>query len=295
MPLTSTSKHAVQAGKTRTTLETYAGPTLGQMPVDRIDTELVLRVLQPIWDKKIETASRVRGRIENVLSWARVRGFRSGDDPARWRGHLDQILPSRAKIQKVKHHPALSYEGLPEFVASLRQQAGMAARALEFTILTVARTSQVIEARRAEFGTKNDLPIWVIPADRMKSDRDHRVPVVPAAIDLIHSLPSFDAWVFEGQPGEPLSTGAMSAVLKRMERTDITVHGFRSTFRDWCFEETSFPREIVEAAMAHSLRDKAEAAYRRGDALERRRELMEAWAYYAGGFEQDVRVVPIRG
>jgi len=243
-----------------------------------------MRVLEPLWRTKTETASRLRGRIESVLSWATVRGYREGENPARWRGHLDKLLPKRSKVQQVVHHPALPYAELPAFMAKLRAEVGTAARALEFTILTAARTREVLGAQWGEIDFKTG--IWTVPAERMKAGREHRIPVSPPAVRVLKAakglLSDEDLGVvFEGRRGQPLSTAAMTAVLKRMKRSGITVHGFRSTFRDWAAEQTAFPREIAEAALAHILTNKAEAAYQRGDLLERRRKLMTAWGRYA--------------
>ena len=275
------AKHADQWGNT---LETYAYPVFGDLPVNEIDTALVMRVLEPLWRKKTETASRLRGRIESVLSWATVRGYREGENPARWRGHLDKLLPKRSKVQAVRHHPALPYADLPDFMVALKEQAGVASLALQFAILTAARTQEVLGMHWDEIDLEQ--AVWTVPAGRMKAGREHRVPLSAAAVRILKAakeLRSDDKVevVFEGRPKQPLSTAALTAVLKRMERRDITPHGFRSTFRDWAAEQTAFPREIAEAALAHILTNKAEAAYQRGDLLERRRKLMEAWARYA--------------
>ena len=275
------AKHADQWGNT---LETYAYPVFGDLPVNQIDTALVMRVLEPLWRKKTETASRLRGRIESVLSWATVRGYREGENPARWRGHLDKLLPKRSKVQAVRHHPALPYADLPDFVTALKKQAGMASLALQFAILTAARTQEVLGMRWDEIDLAQ--AVWTVPAGRMKAGREHRVPLSPAAVRVLKAAKALRSddkveAVFEGRPKQPLSTAALTAVLKRMERRDITPHGFRSTFRDWAAEQTAFPREIAEAALAHVLTNKAEAAYQRGDLLERRRKLMEAWGRYA--------------
>jgi integrase len=218
------------------------------------------------------------------LSWATVRGYRSGENPARWRGHLDKLLPKRSKVQKVEHHAALLYSQLPAFYSGLRKQVGMGALALRFAILTAARTGEVIGARWSEIDM--DAAVWTVPEGRINPQREHRVPLSQEAMRVLKAakkLQSGDdvAVVFEGLRGKAMSNAGMSAVLKRMKRTDVTVHGFRSTFRDWCAEQTAFPREIAEAALAHVLTNKAEAAYQRGDLLERRRTLMDAWARFA--------------
>ncbi|WP_335339318.1 tyrosine-type recombinase/integrase [Bosea sp. PAMC 26642] len=258
------------------TLDRYAGPVFGDKPVDLIDVELVMRVLEPIWPTKTETASRVRGRIEAVLNWATVRGYRSGDNPARWRGHLDALLPVRTKVRKVRHHPALPYADLPAFVRQLLASDATAARALLFTILTAARTGEVVGATWIEID--NEKSTWTIPPDRMKAAREHRIPLGPEALAILGPgnkarFPLFHS----GKSDSPMSNFAMLALLKRWKRADITPHGFRSTFRDWVAEQTSFPQELAEMALAHTILNKVEAAYRRGDMFERRRELMIAW------------------
>jgi integrase len=275
------AKHADQWGNT---LEAYAYPVFGDLPVNQIDTALVMRVLEPLWRTRTETASRLRGRIESVLSWATVRGYREGENPARWRGHLDKLLPKRSKVQAVRHHPALPYADMPDFMVALKEQAGVASLALQFAILTAARTQEVLGMHWDEIDLEQ--AVWMVPAGRMKAGREHRVPISPAAVRILKAakdLRSDDKVevVFEGRPKLPLSTAALTAVLQRMNRRDVTPHGFRSTFRDWAAEQTAFPREIAEAALAHILTNKAEAAYQRGDLLERRRKLMAAWGRYA--------------
>lgn len=256
-------------------------PLLRDLLVSQIDTGLVLQALEPIWGTKPETASRLRGRIENILDWARVRGYRDGENPARWRGHLDKLLPRRSKVAMVKHHPALPYAAIGEFMSKLRGVEGMSARALEFIILTAARTSEAIGATWTEIDL--DQGLWTIPGERMKARRPHRVPLSAPVIALLHSLKAqrLSEFVFAGMKKDrPLSNMACLALLERLGHASITVHGFRSTFRDWAYEQTNFPREIVEASLAHTLRDKAEAAYRRGEALEKRAALMSAWANF---------------
>lgn len=267
------------------TLSSYAYPVLGEVSIAAVDTGLILKVLEPLWTAKAETASRLRGRIEAVLDWARARGHRDGDNPARWRGHLDQLLPDRKKVRTVRHHPALPYAELPAFMIALREREGVSARALEFLILTAARTSEVIGARPAEIDGKT----WIIPSERMKSRREHRVPLSSRALDILEDLPRRGDVLFPGgRDGEPLSNMALLATLKRMERGDLTAHGFRSTFRDWAAERTNFPREVAEAALAHTVPDKVEAAYRRGDFFDKRRRLMDAWAGYCNAAPADV-------
>jgi integrase len=273
-------KHATQWTNT---LTTYAEPVFGSAPVQGIDTSLVLKVLEPIWTTKPETASRVRGRIEAVLDWAAVRGYRQGDNPARWRGHLDKLLPKRAKVRKVKHHPAMRYDELPEFMKTLRQQEVVAAAALELLILTAARTSEIIGARWNEIDL--DEKIWTVPADRIKGGKEHRVPLPASAISILERLKrdriGGSPFIFPGgKRGKPLSNMAMLALMSRMGRDDFTAHGFRSSFRDWAAERTNYPREVAEMALAHVVGDKVEAAYRRGDLFEKRRRMMEQWARF---------------
>jgi integrase len=271
-------KHRRQWGSS---LEAYVYPIIGDLHVAAIDTGLVMQVLEPIWTIKPETAGRVRGRIEAVLSWASVRGYRAGENTARWRGHLDQLLPARRKVRRVRHHAALPYAELPAFMLELRGQVGMAARALEYTILTVARTSEVTGARRAE--VDKDARLWIVPGGRMKGGRQHRVPLSPAAVALVTALPqeAGSDFVFPGtRRGQPLSNMAMAMVLRRMERGDVTVHGFRSAFRDWAAEVAHAPREVAEVALAHAVGSEVEAAYQRGDMLDRRRELMAKWSEF---------------
>jgi integrase len=262
------------------TLETHAYPAIGDLPVQAIDTGHVLTVLEPIWRTIPETAGRVRGRIESVLDWARVRGMRTGENPARWRGHLSHLLPARSKVRKVKHFAALPYKDVPAFMERLRTQEGVGALALEWTILTVARTGMTIGATWPEIDLEAGL--WTIPGNRMKGEKEHRVPLCARAVEIarrLHELRTSDYVFPGGKRGRPLSNMAMSAVLDRMG-VPVTVHGYRSTFRDWTAERTSFPNHIAEMALAHAIGDDVEAAYRRGDMLEHREKLMSAWADY---------------
>jgi len=261
------------------TLDTYAAP-LRAKAVDTIATDDVLAVLKPIWTEKAETASRLRGRIEKVLDAAKAKGFRNGENPARWRGHLDHLLPRPLKLTR-GHHAAMAYEAVAEFIGKLREREAAAALALEFCILTAARSGEVLGARWEEFDL--DHAVWTVPAARMKAGREHRVPLSGRAISIVKTLlkSKRGAFVFPGQsPDKPLSSMAMEMMLRRMKIDNATVHGFRSTFRDWAGNVSNFPREIVETALAHVIGDKAEQAYRRSDALEKRRKLMEAWAAY---------------
>lgn len=270
-------KHAAQWEMTLG--DTYCR-AIRSTPVNEIDTAAILSVLQPVWTKVPETASRLRGRIENVLDAARAMGFRDGPNPATWRGHLKTLLPARQKLTR-GHHAALGYDALPEFMAALRAREGLAARTLEFCILTACRSGEVLGARWEEFDL--DKKVWTVPKERMKAGHAHRVPLSARALEIVQTLPRLDGnpHVFPGQKaGKPLSSMAMEMQLRRMKRDDITVHGFRSSFRDWASEQTSFPHETCEHALAHRISDKAEAAYRRGDQFEKRRELMAAWGKF---------------
>jgi integrase len=272
-------KHAKQV---ITTLRTHAFPIIGALSVADIDTPLVLRVLEPIWHKTPETASRLRGRIENVLAWATVRGYRKGDNPARWEAHLDQALPRRSRVAVVNHHAALDYRALPAFVQQLRQHEGVAASALAFLILTAARTGEVLKAKWSEIDFAQK--IWTVPPQRMKAGKEHRVPLSDAAITLLQNLPrdatATDGFLFIGaRAGAPLSHMATTRLMRRLKQ-DAVVHGFRSTFSTWASEQTNFPQEVREACLAHTIPDKVEAAYKRTTFFDKRRKLMEAWARY---------------
>jgi integrase len=271
------------------TLKTYAYPLLGKLAVAAIDTDLVMQVLQPLWTKKPETASRLRGRIETILDWAKVSGFREGENPARWRGHLDHLLPSKRKVRAVKHHPAVPYKDMPIFMAKLRERDGVAERALECGILTALRSQEFRRAKWTEIDTEER--VWTVPGGRtgrMKRKskdeaRDHRVPLSDAAVALLEDLPRVGDHVFPGQrKGDAISDTAIRDVLRDMgyAHEDATIHGFRSSFRDWAAEKTGFPNHVAEAALAHEIGSDVEAAYRRGELLEKRRQLMEAWAKY---------------
>ena len=278
-----------------TTLQTFCA-TIRSRPIDEIATDDVLRVLQPIWSKIPETASRVRGRMENVLDAAKARGYRDGmDNPARWRGHLKALLPARQRLTR-GHHAALPYDELPEFLALLQTKQASAALALELCILTATRSGETLNAKWQEFDLKK--AVWTVPAIRMKAGHEHRIPLTARALEILHTLHKLRSehndHVFAGNAkAKPLSNMAMSMLLKRMERKDITVHGFRSTFRDWASEQTSFPHEVCEMALAHTIGNKAEAAYRRGDLFEKRRNLMDAWAAFCEP-QTSAKVVPLR-
>jgi integrase len=265
------TKHAAQWPAT---LAAYVYPAIGALPVQAIDVTLVMQALEPIWNSKPETASRVRGRIENILDWATARGYRSGENSARWRGHLENLLPQKRKVRRVEHHAALPYVEMGAFMAELREQEGVAARALEFTILTAARTGEVIGARWSEIAA--DGRLWSIPAARMKAQREHRVPLSAAAQAILAGLERHGSRIF------PISERTMRDLLGKL-RPGITTHGFRSTFADWCTEQTNTPTEVREMALAHAVGNQVEAAYRRSDLTEKRRGLAEAWAAWCAG------------
>jgi integrase len=278
----------IHAAQWRSTLDAYCGPILDK-PVDAIDTQAVLGVLQPIWGRIPETASRVRGRIEAVLDYGKANGLRSGENPAAWRGHLALILPKRQKLSR-GHHAAMNYAEVPAFIAGLRERETIHALALEFLILTAGRVGEVLGARWSEIDIA--LQIWVIPASRMKAELGHRIPLCTRAVAIVKRMAELRSgdFVFPGQRrGRPLSNPSLA----RLCRAGVTVHGFRSAFRDWAGEETSFPREIAEQALAHATGGAVEQAYRRGDALEKRRALMEAWANYSEP-SAGRKVVPFR-
>lgn len=284
-------KNAKHAAQWTSTLESYVFPKIGQVQVSKIETADVISTLTPIWSDKPETANRVRQRIEAVIDYASALGIRTGDNPARWRGHLDHLLPKPKKVRAVKHHAALSHADIADFMSELSTRTGIAAQALGFTILTAARSG---ETRGMTWGEVDiEKAMWTIPAQRMKAAKEHRVPLSNAAIALIGPRRVGNALVFESEarPGKPISDMSMTAVLRRMKRDDITVHGFRSTFRDWAGETTGFPREVIEAALAHGIKNKAEAAYARSDLFDKRRLLMEAWANTTASEPQPGNVV----
>ena len=276
------------AGEWEKTLATYAYPIIGSMTVDKIGgngdgTALILKVLQPIWHTKTETATRIRGRIELVLDWAKARGYRDGENPARWKGHLDKLLPARSKVKPVKHHAALKYADMPVLMQKLRERPNMTARALEFVILTAARTSEALQARRSEFDLKARM--WTVPAERMKAGKEHRVPLCDAAVKIIKAMPDGEFLFASSRTGRPLTQSALIKALYSagINGECVTTHGFRSTFRDWAAETTSYPNEMLELALAHTISDKVEAAYRRGDMLAKRHALMRDWERYCRG------------
>ncbi|MBN9454292.1 MAG: integrase arm-type DNA-binding domain-containing protein [Bosea sp.] len=286
------AKHQAQWS---TTLKTH-GASLRPIPIDKVGTEQVLGVLKPIWTMKQETASRLRGRIERVLDAAKAKGHRTGENPARWRGHLDHLLPRKQKLQR-GHHPAMPYADVPDFIAELRKRDATAAKAMEFLILCASRSGEVIGAEWTEIDLK--AKVWTVPAERMKAGRPHRVPLTDRAIAILESVEpskSLGEYVFAGaRKGRPLSSHAMLMLLRRMDREQFTPHGFRSSFRDWAGECTSFPREVAEAALAHVIGDETERAYRRSDALLKRKKLMDAWAGFVGTPKtKGENVTPIR-
>jgi Integrase len=277
----------------RNTLANYVYPVIGELPVADISTAHVLQILEPIWHDKPETASRIRGRIETVLDAAKARGYRNGENPARWRGHIAQILPPRPRLRR-GHHKAMPYATIPAFMAELRERDAMAALALEFVILTAARTGEVLGATWAEVDL--DRAIWTVPASRMKAGKEHRIPLSPRAVEILEEVRCHSKdCLFPADKGGKLSGMAMPMLLRRMKR-DCTVHGFRSSFRDWAAECTGYAHEVCEMALAHVIGNKSEAAYRRGDLFEKRRRLMIDWASYCASVgAADAKVSPIRG
>ncbi len=281
----------------RSSLEMHAFPKIGDMSVADISTDDVYAVLEPIWTTKSETAGRVRSRIEKVLDRAKARKLRTGENPARLKGNLDHLLAPLSKVKRVKNHAALPFDDVAMFLHDLRAREGVAARAFEFTILTAARTSETIGATWSEIDLQQRT--WTIPAERMKARREHRIPLSARAVQILSELPREDGndfvFISPKSKGKPLSNMSFLAVLRRMDRTDITAHGFRSTFRDWAAERTSYPDSVAEMALAHAISDAVEAAYRRGDLFEKRRRLMDDWAAYCEVIEPRAEnVEPIR-
>ena len=283
-------KNAKHASQWRNSLRVDAYPIAGNLLVSDIDTEIVMQILRPIWALKPETAGRLRGRIERILDWATVSGFRQGQNPAQWRGHLDNLLPAKSRIHSVKHHPAMPYQDVGDFILQLRERDGIAAQALEFTIFTAARTSEVRGALWNEFDLERG--IWTIPASRTKTGKEHRIPLVERPLQIVRNMRNLAPveFVFPGgNPGKRLSDMALLSVLRRLGIKQ-TVHGFRSSFRDWTAEQTQFPREVAEQSLAHTVGNKVEAAYMRSDLFEKRRHLMQTWATYLD--TQKGQVVP---
>lgn len=283
-------KHAAQW---RSTLTKIAGPVIGHRPVAEIDTGLVMRVLEPIWKKRTETASRLRGRIESVLDWASVQGYRQGDNPARWKGHLDKLLPKPSKVAKVKHHASIPFAKIYDFLCEIREQKGVGARCLEFVILTASRTGEAIGARWSEIDLEER--IWTIPPERMKAERAHTVPLSDAAIAVLTGQQGHDdIYVFPGrQANTHLSNMAMLELLKNLGKK-YTVHGMRSSFRSWAGKCTSYPRDVCEAALAHVMTDKTEESYWDGDAYDKRTNLMNDWASFCLTKPASGKVVSIK-
>jgi integrase len=262
------------------TIRTYANPVIGRMAVDKVTVDHVIKILKPIWAEKPETASRLRGRIEKVLGWATAMKYRGGDNPAAWDGALGHLLPPISKVQKIEHHKALPYKDVPALMSELMQLDSQSARALAFTILTVARTGETIGATPQEVGKEQKL--WIVPSERMKAGREHRVPLTDAALGLLDDLSG--KYLFSGATkGKPLSNMAMLMLLRDLRGNGYTVHGFRSAFSTWAREQTDYPREIVESCLAHASGDAVELAYRRTDFLDKRRDLMTAWARFCVG------------
>ncbi len=304
-------RNAKHADQWTNTIATYVSPLIGPMPVAQIDTAMVVKVLtqpddmgQQFWQSKNETASRVRGRIESILGWATTSGFRSGDNPARWKGHLENLLATISRAQRIKNHPSLEWTRMGAFVHDLRQRDGVAARAVEFTILTAARSGEVRGACWSEIDLA--AKVWTIPASRMKAKREHEVPLSDAALALIKSMPKIDGTdlIFPGTKGQALSDMSMTAVIRRMngappkwvdkDGKTITIHGFRSSFRMWAAESTNYPREVAEHALAHQLPDAVERAYQRGTQFAKRAAMMNEWARFCGTVRSDGgEVVPI--
>ncbi len=290
-PEWSNPKHAKQWSST---LHTYVYSVFGNTPVSMIETHHVMKALEPIWESKTETATRVRQRIEAVLDAAKVQGFRVGENPARWKGHLDKLLPKPSKFQKIRHHKALPYPEIGDFMQQLRKRDNIAARGLEFLILSAARTGEVLGTKFDEIDTDN--AVWTVPAERMKAGKEHRVPLPPRAIEIIKDMSDKrqNEFVFPGHRGAGLSNMALLQQLKRMGRNDLTAHGFRSTFRDWAAEQTAYPSDVVEMALAHTISNQTEAAYRRGDLFEKRARLMNEWASYCAQPARSGTVVKLR-
>jgi integrase len=282
-------KNAKHSDQWANTLSTYASPVFGHLPVAEVDTGLVVKCLTTIWETKTETASRLRGRIESILGWATTSGYRVGENPARWKGHLDNLLATISKASRTKHHPSLPWQRINDFISALRAREGVSARAVEFAILTACRSGEVRGAKWSEFDIEKK--IWTIPAERMKAKREHEVPLSSSALALLNDLPETGDLVFSGTKGQQLSDMSLTAVIRRMNGDvtpiwvdpngdGVTVHGFRSTFRMWAAETTSYPREVAEHALAHQLPDAVERAYQRGSQFTKRAALMTEWADY---------------
>ncbi len=288
-------KNAKHADQWTNTIHTYASPTFGHLPVSEIDTGLIVKCLAPIWEGKTETASRLRGRIESVLGWATTSGYRTGENPARWKGHLDNLLATISKSSRTKHHPSLPWQHIGAFVCALRTRNGVSARAVEFAILTACRSGEIRGAQWSEFDLERK--VWTIPAERMKAKRQHEVPLSDSALVLLNAVPEIGSFVFAGTKGQKLSDMSLTAVIRRMNTGEkpvwidangegITVHGFRSSFRMWAAETTNYPREVAEHALAHQLPDAVERAYQRGSQFAKRAALMNEWSAYCDQTEE---------
>jgi integrase len=288
-------RNARHAAQWKASLRDYVNPVLGELPVEAIDVALVMKIVEPLWNTKNETGTRVRGRVEVVLDWAAARGYRQGENPARWRGHLENLLPKPSRVQRVEHHAALPYQQVAGVIAELRRQESIGALALEFLILTAARLAEVIGAGWNEINLADR--VWTVPAERMKSDREHRVPLSDGAITIIEKMQAMrsDHSLFpSSKPGSRISYLPLSLALKKACTEKVTMHGFRSSFRDWCAEQTTFPTEVAELALAHQVGTKVEQAYMRSDLFEKRRQLAAAWARYCDTPAAEGRVVPLR-
>ncbi|RCS59588.1 tyrosine-type recombinase/integrase [Parvibium lacunae] len=285
-------KNAKHTAQWSATLKTYAYPIIGKMQVKDIESPHILKILEPIWGTKTETASRLRGRIEQVIDWTIAARYIAGENPAKWQGRLDKLLPHPSKVAKIKHHPAMAYTEIGKFMADLRHKVGVSVRLLEFTILTAVRSGEARGATWAEIDL--DAGVWTIPAERMKAKKEHRVPLSEPALKILREMPRIDdgALVFQAPRGGMLSDMAMTAIMRRMGQ-DTVPHGFRSTFRDWCAECTNYPREVAEMALAHAIDNKVEAAYRRGDLFEKRARLMAEWAKFCGTISLSAEVISL--
>jgi integrase len=292
-------KNTKHARQWVSTLQTYARPVFGTKRVDTIATEDILKILSPIWNSKTETAKRVQGRIENILDYAAAHKYRDPLNPARWRGHLDKLLPKPTRVKKVRHHPAMPHTELPAFMVELSSNDSVSALALRFLILTATRTNEVLHAQWNEIDI--DSAVWTVPAERMKARREHRVPLSDAAMETVNTVPRIvgNAYLFPGtRRGQPLSNMALLQLMRGMgygvegERGDYVPHGFRSSFRDWSGEVSSFPRDVAEMALAHVIENKVEAAYRRGDLFAKRRKMMQEWADYVN--KRQAEVIPLK-
>jgi integrase len=288
-------RNAKHAAQWPSTLATYVYPVFGNLSVAAVDTGLVMKALEPIWLTRTETAARLRGRVESILGWSATAGYRAGENPARWKGHLENLLAKKSKVAPVRNLAALPYLELPAFWTELDHQDGIGALALKFTILTVARTATVLGSRWDEINLNDRL--WMIPGEHMKAGKEHRVPLAAPVLEILAILKRLppSPFVFPANRRRPVSNMVMLMLLRRMGRSDLTAHGFRSTFSDWCAERTNFASEVREMALAHAVGDKVEAAYRRGDLFQKRRQLMDSWATYCTSPLPEGEVIPLAG